>query len=407
MNKIMDRKKKKILLLTKIFPPKVGGIPNYYFNLIRNVSAVDITVLTELRPVSPELEEVRRTLAAQGVHMRVSRLFPENMSAQCAPSWFVRLALFTGRIIRLVLAERIDYVVVGQAQMFLTLAAYVCGVCTGRPYVVFLHGEDIPLIPLKSLEFLRFLFGRSAFYLCNTNFTVDKLQRFLGVGAMAGKKTVICTPAVEDKFFVEVSSSQIAALKEKLGLSKKKIVYTISRFDVRKGQDKVLEAFPAVLREFPDAVYLLGGEGPDLDRILSLVKRYSLDNYVKYVGMVPHDELVLYHAIGDVFVMPNRVLEDGDSEGFGIVFLEANAVGKPVIAGRSGGAVDAVVDGETGYLVDPNSHEAIACSIRDLLRDPVRAARMGTRGRERTWNEFRWGRIGGIFEKAFLPAEDA
>jgi phosphatidylinositol alpha-1,6-mannosyltransferase len=171
----------------------------------------------------------------------------------------------------------------------------------------------------------------------------------------------------------------------------------------RKGQDVLVQALPLIRRRVPDAALLLVGGGPARHRIERLVDDLGLRAHVVLTGSVPWPELPAHYAAGDVFAMPCRTRLGGlDVEGLGIVFLEAAAVGLPVVAGRSGGSVDAVVDGETGLLVDGGSPTAVADRVAALLEDPDRASSMGRAGRAWVEREWRWdvsaARLGRLLE---------
>ena len=154
----------------------------------------------------------------------------------------------------------------------------------------------------------------------------------------------------------------------------------------------VLKALPEVLKIIPNLIYLIGGTGPTRKPLESLVKSLNLKDLVKFLGYIPKEDLSSYYHLSDMFIMPNR--EVGTSvEGFGIVFIEANACKKPVIAGRSGGALDAVVDGKTGLLVNPEDHSDIAKALIKLLSNEKLAKQMGEIGYNRVKNELTWERI--------------
>ena len=125
-----------------------------------------------------------------------------------------------------------------------------------------------------------------------------------------------------------------------------------------------------------------------------MVKRENLEDVVHFCGYIPPEELPLYYSLCDVYIMPSRELRDrGDTEGFGITYLEANACEKPVVGGRSGGVEDAIVDGVTGFLVDPLNSEDIADALIRLLGNPELSAKMGRQGRSRILEGYTWHRI--------------
>jgi phosphatidylinositol alpha-1,6-mannosyltransferase len=192
-------------------------------------------------------------------------------------------------------------------------------------------------------------------------------------------------PGVDtDAYRPEVDGS---AVRQRYGLGDRPVIVCVSRLVPRKGQDALIRALPTVLRRVPDAALLLVSGGPDRDRL----RRLAADLPVHFTGSVPWAELPAHYAAGDVYAMPCRTRRGGlDVEGLGIVFLEASATGLPVVVGDSGGAPDAVRDGETGYLVDGRDIGTIADRLVTLLTDRDLARRMGTAGRAWVEAEWRW-----------------
>jgi phosphatidylinositol alpha-1,6-mannosyltransferase len=165
----------------------------------------------------------------------------------------------------------------------------------------------------------------------------------------------------------------------------------VSRLVPRKGQDRLVRALPLVLKEVPDAALLIVGGGPAMPRLQRLVAELGLGRDVVLTGSVPWEELPAHYDAGDVFAMPCRDRLGGlEVEGLGIVFLEASATGLPVVAGRSGGSPDAVLDGVTGHVLDTTSVGELAFRLVPLLQHPHAAQQMGSAGREWVEREWRW-----------------
>jgi phosphatidylinositol alpha-1,6-mannosyltransferase len=175
------------------------------------------------------------------------------------------------------------------------------------------------------------------------------------------------------------------------GLTDRPVVVCVSRLVPRKGQDTLIRAWPRVLRAIPEAVLLLVGGGPYHATLNRLRTEFGVTDSVRLTGAVPWEELPAHYDAGNVFAMPCRTRRRGlDIEGLGIVYLEASATGLPVIAGDSGGAPDAVLEGETGVVVDGHSVAAVANAVIELLRNPAGAAAMGEKGRSWIEREWRW-----------------
>jgi phosphatidylinositol alpha-1,6-mannosyltransferase len=184
-------------------------------------------------------------------------------------------------------------------------------------------------------------------------------------------------------------------LVAKYKLAGRPTIICVGRLVHRKGQDRLISALPQIRSALPDVVLILVGEGPREAHLRKLVSKFGVERNVIFVGRVSYQELPRYLNLADIFAMPSRSRLFGlEVEGLGIVYLEASACGLPVIAGRSGGAPDAVLIDETGYVVDGNDLPAIAAISVKLLQDPALSDRLGKRGRqwvEDTWNWNTWG----------------
>jgi phosphatidylinositol alpha-1,6-mannosyltransferase len=179
--------------------------------------------------------------------------------------------------------------------------------------------------------------------------------------------------------------------RKELGLQDKKIIISVGRLVHRKGQDNLIQAMPAVLKKIPNAHLLLVGEGPYRKHLEKLVMKSSLEQNVTFAGRIMYDRLPSYLSAADLFAMPSRSRFFGlEVEGLGIVYLEASACGIPVVAGNSGGAPDAVLEGVTGLCVDGTSIEQITAAIVEICSDAERASHMGAAGRNWIVNQWRW-----------------
>ncbi|MGH2675250.1 MAG: glycosyltransferase family 4 protein, partial [Actinomycetota bacterium] len=181
------------------------------------------------------------------------------------------------------------------------------------------------------------------------------------------------------------------AVRERHGLDDHPVICCVARLTLRKGHDKVIRALPWILREFPDVRFLVVGSGPDRERLESLAHRKKVAERVVFVGEVAFDVLPQYFRAGDVFAMPCRTRKLGlEVEAFGLAFIEASAVGRPCVAGDSGGAPEAVVHGETGLVVDGNEVDEVAEAVLELLGDPEKATKLGAAGADRVHRDFTW-----------------
>ncbi|MEV6944937.1 glycosyltransferase family 4 protein [Streptomyces sp. NPDC051172] len=205
----------------------------------------------------------------------------------------------------------------------------------------------------------------------------------------AAGRMVQLPPGVDEKTFHPESGG--AAIRARLGLTDRPVVVCVSRLVPRKGQDTLILAMPRILAAEPEAVLLIVGGGPYGKDLQRLAHETGVADSVRFTGPVPWPDLPAHFGVGDVFAMPCRTRRGGlDVEGLGIVYLEASATGLPVVAGDSGGAPDAVLDGETGWVVRGGSVEETADRITVLLGDAELRRRMGERGRQWVEEKWRW-----------------
>jgi phosphatidyl-myo-inositol dimannoside synthase len=203
----------------------------------------------------------------------------------------------------------------------------------------------------------------------------------------AAKQMVRLAPGVDVTFFRPGAGGE--AVRNRLGLAGRPVVVCVSRMVRRKGQDTLIRAWPQVLAQVSDAVLLLVGHGPYAGDLRRLARRVGVADAVLFTGPVPGAELPGYYDAGDVFAMPCRTRRAGlDVEGLGLVYLEASATGLPVIGGDSGGAPDAILDGESGYVV--RDMAGAAARVIELLKDPGRARAMGEQGLAWVDGEWSW-----------------
>jgi phosphatidylinositol alpha-1,6-mannosyltransferase len=193
------------------------------------------------------------------------------------------------------------------------------------------------------------------------------------------------------------------AVRDRLGLAGLPVVVCVSRMVRRKGQDTLIRAWPQVRAEVSDAMLLLVGDGPYAGDLRRLAQRVGVSDAVLFTGPVPWAELPAYYDAGDVFAMPCRTRRAGlDVEGLGLVYLEASATGLPVIGGDSGGAPDAILDGESGYVV--HGVPGTAARVIELLADPGRARAMGEKGLAWVDREWRWELAAARLSSILSPA---
>jgi phosphatidylinositol alpha-1,6-mannosyltransferase len=198
-------------------------------------------------------------------------------------------------------------------------------------------------------------------------------------GAAGAADVQVLHPGVDTQRFAPDTSAPMPVAARDLS---RPLLLTVARLVTRKVIDTVIEALPSILTEHPTLTYAVVGDGPDRERLQALAARLGVASHVAFVGAARHDELPAWYRAADIFVLASRQeAVHGDVEGFGLVLLEAQACGTPVIAADSGGMPDALRPGETGTLVPPSASEAVATAVRDMLADRTRLAQMATAAR--------------------------
>jgi phosphatidylinositol alpha-1,6-mannosyltransferase len=365
----------RVLLVTNDFPPRRGGIQSYLENLVDELVAVGSHTLTVYAPKWKGAPDYDRAAAARGyqvVRHPTSLMLPEPTVAM--------------RMRNLIVEHGIDTVWFGAAAP-LALLAPLARSAGARRVVASTHGHEVgwSMLPLARSA-LRRIGTDTDVVTFVSHYTRDRFASAFGPDAALE----YLPPGVDvDRFAPdEVAHAQLRA---RYGLGRRPVVVCVSRLVPRKGQDMLIRALPAVRERIEDAALVIVGGGPYLDSLRKLAARFGVTEHVVFTGGVPAAELPMHHAMGDVFAMPCRTRGSGlDVEGFGIVFLEASASGVPVVAGRSGGAPETVVNGETGVVVDGWDVGAIAAAVADLLADPARAAAMGAAGRQWVVDNWQW-----------------
>lgn len=256
----------------------------------------------------------------------------------------------------------------------------------GTPFLAFAYAYEFLKFRRTPLvgSFLRHAYARSAAVIAISAYTRDNLLAF---GVPADRIAVVLPGAAAAD---PVSPETAAAVRERFGLGAGPIVLSVGRLIARKNHEALVRAMPRILADAPDATLVIAGRGPRLDAIRRLATELHVADQVRTPGYVDDAALHALYGLCTVFALPAGEADGGQVEGFGLVFTEAHGHGKPVVGGRSGGVVDAVIDGETGVLVKPGDDAALAEAIAALLADPVLAARMGAAGRKRVEETLNW-----------------
>ncbi|QGZ48567.1 glycosyltransferase [Streptomyces sp. QHH-9511] len=365
----------KTLIVTNDFPPRPGGIQAFLHNMALRLDPERVVVYASTWKRGREGIEATAAFDAEQpftvVRDRTTMLLPTPR--------------VTARAVGLLREHGCESVWFGAAAPLGLMAPALRG-AGARRLVATTHGHEAGWAQLPGSRQLLRRIGEGTDTLTYLGeYTRSRIAAAL-TPAAAGRMEQL-PPGVDEKTFHPGSGGE--AVRERLGLTDRPVVVCVSRLVPRKGQDTLIRAMPAILRRVPEAVLLIVGGGPYEKDLRLLAATTGVAESVRFTGAVPWAELPAHYGAGDVFAMPCRTRRGGlDVEGLGIVYLEASATGLPVVAGDSGGAPDAVLDGETGWVVRGEVPEDSADRITTLLLDPALRRRMGDRGR--AWVEERW-----------------
>jgi len=344
-----------------------GGVANYYGNLVKHWPGINNIVVLD------------------------------NNEGKLIKNWFWPKWLpAIWYLLQIVNKKKIEHILVGHI-LPLGTVAWLTARFIKVKYSVFLHGMDFAFScrTTKKKSLTRKILKRADNIICVNSYVAGLVSDVLG--ADQAEKIIVVNPGIEISKKVEVTRPTAAqqagagsknnALIKKYNLENKIVLFSIGRLVKRKGFDKVIEVLPKVLKEVPNLVYIIAGEGPDR---AYLENKGNLDqNALIFLGKITDEEKWNWLNLCDIFITISRNIK-GDFEGFGIVYLEANLVRKPVIAGDSGGVRDAVQNGVNGLLVNSEDIDEIADTIIKLVKDKNLRKKLGEQGRERAIKEFSW-----------------
>ncbi|MBY8875841.1 glycosyltransferase family 4 protein [Micromonospora sp. PLK6-60] len=357
------------LLITNDFPPRPGGIQSFVHNLaVRQPAGSVVVYASSWRGA----EKFDADQPFEVVRERTRVLLPTPLVARRATA----LARSYG----------CDTVWFGAAAPLGLLAAGLRRRAGIGRVVALTHGHEVGWAALPGARALLRRIGRGADVVTYLGeYTRVRLDRALH-GLTDLRRLA---PGVDtDTYHPSVDGEPV---RVRLGLADRPVVVCVSRLVPRKGQDMLIRAMPEIRRRVPDAALLVVGGGPHRAALEKLARQVGVERDVVFTGSVPTAELPMHYAAGDVYAMPCRTRNRGlDVEGLGIVYLEASATGLPVVAGDSGGAPDAVREGETGYVVRGRDVAQLADRVATLLADRDLARQLGAAGRAWVEREWRW-----------------
>ena len=393
------------LIISKNFPPIEGGIQTYMFELANNWKAGKPYILCELEKNEPSTQNVpfdirRYKNKEMGYFKAVASLTKLlfHKPKKFGKAFIFLFLLFINRsiIIKMVTLSQHVHEILNKTSkptiiqcstaMYVGAVGMLAKILYNYPLVIYIHGTELNKYhQRKNINLLyKFIIRNADTVISNSHYTKDLAIKN---GAKEENIVVFNLGANIHKYYPQSSKSQICDLHNISENST--ILLTVSHLIERKGHELVLYALNKIVQKYKNIHYFIVGQGPNKTKLQNLVQELKLEKHVTFTGFIEDKNIPLYMNACDIFVMPNREI-NGDFEGFGIVFLEANACRKPVIGGRSGGVTDAVIDKETGLLISSNNIRELEDKIMYLIDNPQKADELAQRGYERVVNELNW-----------------
>lgn len=360
------------LVITNDFPPRPGGIQTFGYEIVRRFDPKSVTVLTSNWEGAAEFDVAQEFKI---IRADTQTLIPSKSTLAMARE--------------IVVSEDITRVLFGASAPLGLLASplrklgvkNIVGMTQG-------HETGWAMTP-GTRQVLRKIGNDTDFLTYISEYTHKKISKALSPDAAARMRRIV--PGVDISEFSPANLKVGNQLRANLGWLDRPVIVCVSRIMARKGQDELIRALSEIHKTAPTASLIIVGDGPYRKVLERLITKMGLSEFVHLTGKVSQTDLSKWYAAADVFAMPCRTRMGGwDVEGLGIVFLEGSATGLPVVVGDSGGAIDAVIDGKTGYLVDGRNTSEIAQRLAFLLTNPAVAKSMGEAGRNWVTNEWTW-----------------
>ena len=361
------------LFITNDFGPRAGGIETFVHGLIERLPKGSVIVYTSAQANAQTFDA--EWLLKYGVEVIRDRS---------------KILLPTPRVIKacqkLISNRKLSKVAFGAAAP-LAMMARAMRSAGAQKVVALTHGHEVWWAKVPPFSFaIRYMSKNIDAITYLGDYTKGEISKALSEAD--GSKLVQIAPGIDVDHFIPTDSSNLRA---ELGLTDKSVIISVGRLVHRKGQDKLISALPEIKTSVPNVHLVLVGVGPHQDYLEKLALKLNVSDCVTFIGRINYAELPKYICLGDIFAMPSRSRFFGlEVEGLGIVYLEASACGLPVVGGKSGGAPDAVLVGETGVVVDGTNPSEIADACIELLNNPELCALMGANGRAWIIENWRW-----------------
>jgi len=369
---------KKTLVLTENFPPLSGGSGRWFWELYSRLPREDYLVVADDTAEASDFDKTHE--------LNIIRM-PLKSAEWGFRSWaglkfYARCVM---RLRKLIKQHGITHIHTGRV-IHEGVTAWLLSLITNVKYVSYVHGEDVETAATSGEHNLMVKFvckGASAI-ICNSFNSANIVKRLCYAD---DDKISVLHPGVDANVFVPTEVD--LGFKQEMGWHDKKIIITVGRLQQRKGQDKMIEAMPEILKHEPNVIYAVIGRGECKEQLQDLIKKHQLEDSVQLLDEISDEQMIKCYQQCDLFILPNRTIGN-DIEGFGMVLVEAQACQKPVVAGNSGGTKETMRINESGKVIDCTNTSIITNCITELLSSQEKREEMGRIGRKHVEDELDW-----------------
>ncbi|MFA5127562.1 MAG: glycosyltransferase family 4 protein [Patescibacteria group bacterium] len=360
----------KTLIITLEYPPQIGGIASYAYNLAKHLPAEETFVWSPTMTGDVDFDAKNPWKTFRGKPYYVF--------------FWPRWLRWYRQIKKIVKQEKIERLLIQHALPG-GYIGYMINKLLKVPYRVFFHGSDLEIGLKKKLKKLTLVCAKAEKIIVSSEFLKTKiLSRCENIAPV-----IVVHPAPGDHFLTPIKPEEVASVRRSLALDGKNVIISVGRIAEGKGFPHLMRLLPKIVKRVPNAVLLLIGDGPKRKALLESIQANGLQNCVRYLGFIPNEELPKYYQAADLFALLTH-RDEKSEEGWGTVYMEAAACGLPIVAGNVGGVEEAVKHLQTGILVDTYQELEVIGAVCDLLLKDDYARAMGSAGRERVLNEFAW-----------------
>jgi phosphatidylinositol alpha-1,6-mannosyltransferase len=369
---------KKVLVLTENFPPLSGGSGRWFWELYSRLPKEQYLILADDIQGASEFDKTH-----QFNILRMPLTSSEwGLKSISGLKFYWRVFRQIRKVIK---QHQITHIHCGRV-IHEGVTAWILKLITGTPYLCYVHGEDVETAATSGEHNLmvKQVCKHAEILICNSHNSANIVKRLNYAG---DDKIHVLHPGVDASLFVPAAADN--AFKQHIGWQGRKVIITVGRLQARKGQDMMIRATALLKQQFPEILYGVIGRGECLESLQALTEELGLNDHVQFLTDVTDEQMIQCYQQSDVFILPNRTIGN-DIEGFGMVLVEAQSCGIPVIAGDSGGTKETMLINQSGFVIDCTQANSIAMTIAQLLADPEGSNKMGEIGRKHVESELDW-----------------